>query len=116
MTPVVEAVHVPAQLAPPGSPQAKQMPTFTLNSHWGRADTGKKSLVCMHTGSLQLCPNLCDLVDCGLSGFSIREGGFSRQEYWSVLANTGCHTPWSTIFPAALATTSPEYLVLPEPL
>ena len=31
-------------------------------------------------------------VDCGLPGFSVREEGFSRQEYWSILANTGCHT------------------------
>ena len=41
--------------------------------------------------------------------------GFSRQEYWSLLANTGYHTK-STIFSAALAANSPEYLVLPEPL
>ena len=38
--------------------------------------------------------------------------GFSRQEYWDVLANTGCHTFQSTVFPAALAANSPEYLVL----
>ena len=41
-------------------------------------------------------------------------GGLFRQEYWSVLANTGCHALLGTIFPAALATNSPEYLVLPE--
>ena len=29
-------------------------------------------------------------ADCGLPGFSVR--GFSRQEYWSILANTGCNT------------------------
>ena len=50
----------------------------------------------MHTGSLQSCPTLCDPVDCGLSGFFVRGWGwgrwFSKQEYWSVLANTGCHT------------------------
>ena len=43
-------------------------------------------------------------------------GGFSRQEHWSEFAITGCHTLWSTVFPAALATSSPENLVLPEPL
>ena len=33
---------------------------------------------------------LCDSVDCGLpASLSV---GFSRQEYCSVLANTGCHT------------------------
>ena len=43
----------------------------------------------MHVGSLQLFPALCNPVVGGLPGFSV--GGFSRQEYWSVLANTGCH-------------------------
>ena len=48
--------------------------TFTLNSHWGRAATGKKkSLAFMRTESLQLCPTLCNPVDCGLPGFSVRE-------------------------------------------
>ena len=46
--------------------------TFTLNSHWGRAATGNKSLVSMRAGSLWLCPALCDPVDCGLPGFSLR--------------------------------------------
>ena len=44
----------------------------------------------MCAGLLQSCPKVCDTVDWGLPGFSVR--GFSRQEYWSVLANTGCHT------------------------
>ena len=62
--------------------------TFTLNSHWGRVATGKKnSLASMHAGSLQSCPTLWT-VACQASP----SGGFSRQEYWSVLANTGCHT------------------------
>ena len=51
----------------------------------------KKNLASMRTGSLRLCPTLCDLVDCGLPGFPVR-GGFSRQEYWNVLANADCHT------------------------
>ena len=38
--------------------------------------------------------------------------GKPKQGYWSVLANTDCHT----IFPATLAANPPEYLVLPEPL
>ena len=65
--------------------------TFMLSSRWGRAATGKIRLASMRTGSL-LCPTLRNPVDCGLPGFSVREGGgFSRQEYWSILANTGCH-------------------------
>ena len=63
--------------------------TFMLNCHWDRSVTGQKSFASMCTGSLRSCPTLCDPVDCGLPGFSV--GGFSRQEYWSVLANTGCH-------------------------
>ena len=61
--------------------------TFTLNSHWGRATTGKKILhLCMqgHFGSVQLC----DPVDCGLPGFSVREGsspGKNTGAYWSIL-------------------------------
>ena len=49
--------------------------TFMLNTHWGRAATGRKSLVSMHTGSLWMCLTLCDPVDCGLPGFSVREEG-----------------------------------------
>ena len=66
--------------------------TFMLNSHWGRAATGKKEKV------LHLCTQGCFsraqlfvtlwTMACQASLL----GGFSRQEYWSVLANTGCHT------------------------
>ena len=65
--------------------------TFMLNSHWDRAATGKKSLVSMCTGLLWSCPTL---QPCGLwpSRFLCQKGEFSRQEYWSILANTGCHT------------------------
>ena len=38
---------------------------------------------CVHAKSLQLCPTLCDPVDCSLPGSSVY--GFSRQEYWSGL-------------------------------
>ena len=48
--------------------------TFTLNPHWDTAATGKKkkSLASMHAGGLLLCPTLCDPVDYGLPGFSVR--------------------------------------------
>ena len=88
ITPAAEAIHVPAHLAPPGSLQAKQMATFTLDSHWGRAATDKKSLASMRTGSLRLCPTLCDPVDCGLPGFSVRDGVLQARilkhigQYW----------------------------------
>jgi len=44
----------------------------------------------MHAGSLWSCPILCSPVDCGLPGLSVR--GFSKQEHWSILLNTGCDT------------------------
>jgi len=87
--------------------------TFTLNSHWGRAATGKKVLhLCSqcHFGRVWLC----NPVDCGLPGFC--QGQFSRQEYWSVLANTGCHTLLKHYISCCPSRQPPEYLVLPEPL
>ena len=42
--------------------------------------------------------------------------GFFRKEYWSVLANSDCHTLPEHYIPAFLAGNSPEYLMLPEPL
>ena len=65
--------------------------TFTLNSHWGRAATGKKKFLCLcvqgHVGPLQLFATLWTVAcQAYLSG-----RGVSRQEYWSVLASTGRH-------------------------
>ena len=44
-----------------------------------------KFLVCLMKESevSQLCPSLCDAMDCSLPGFSVH--AFSRQEYWSGL-------------------------------
>ena len=62
--------------------------TFTLNSHWGRAATSKKNPVFMNAGSLQSSLTLCDPVDCGLPGFSVREGVLQARilehsgQYW----------------------------------
>ena len=47
---------------------------------------------------------------------SLQERGLSRQEYWSVLVNTGCHTLLEHYISCCPSPTSPEYLVLPEPL
>ena len=90
ITPAAEAVHVPAHLAPPGSLQAKQLHHLHEHLSLGQSGHRQKSLVfIMHAGSLRSCPTLSIPVDCGLPGF---RGGFSRQEYWTVLANTGRHT------------------------
>ena len=45
--------------------------TFMLSPHWGRATTGKKSLVSVHAGLFQSCPTLCSTGDHGLPGFSV---------------------------------------------
>ena len=48
----------------------------------------KKSLASMHAGSLWSCLTLCDPEDCGLPGFSVREGaspGKNTGVYWPIL-------------------------------
>ena len=82
----------------------------------GQSCHRQKSLPSMCTGSLRQCLTLCFPVDCGLPGFSIREWGFSRQEYWSILANTGFHILLEVYISCCPSCQLPEYLVLPEPL
>ena len=109
ITPVAESVCVPAHLAHKSSSCA----IFPLNSHWGRAATlKKKSLAYMYTWSLWSCPTLCDPVDCGLPGFSVREGVLQAR----ILEHIGQYWLPYPSAAAALAANSPEYLVLPEPL
>ena len=58
-----------------GTHKSSSCATFVLNSHWGRAATGKKVLpLCVqgHFASVRL---FAYLLDCGLPGFSVREGG-----------------------------------------
>ena len=85
-----------------------------LNPHWGRAAMGKESLVSMYAGLLQLCPTL---QPCGLWPARFLCQGVLQARilgvYWPILVTTPFQ---STIFPAALAAYSPEYLVLLEPL
>ena len=116
ITPEVKEVCVPAHLAPPGSPQAKHLRHLHTRLSLGQSCHRRKSLASVHTGSLQSCPTLCNPVDCGLPGFSVREGGSPGKNtgaYWPILVSIPFK---STIFPAALAANSPEFLVLPEPL
>ena len=64
--------------------------TFKLKSQWGRAATGKAKKSCVFTCAelLQSCPTLCIPVDCGLPGFSVREGVLQARilgcigQYW----------------------------------
>ena len=70
ITPAVEAVSVPAHLAPPKSLQAKQMHHLHTQLSLGQSCHRQKCFVSMHAGSLWSCPALCDPVDYGLPGFS----------------------------------------------
>ena len=69
----------------------------------------------MHARLLRSYLILCNPVDCGLPGFSVRGGspGKNTGVYWPILIAIPF---WSTVFPAALAANPPEYLVLPAPL
>ena len=81
ITPAAEAVHVPTHLALPGSPQAKQLCSLHTQPSLGQScQGGKKSCVYAHRIASVPARLLC------------QGGGFSRQEYWSVLTNTGCNT------------------------
>ena len=90
ITPVAEAVCVPALLAPPGSSQTKQLcqlhaqPSLMQSCHMQKTKS--------------LCTQGCfghDQLHATLTGLwpvRLLCQGFSRQEYWGVLDNTGCHT------------------------
>ena len=94
ITPVAEAVHVPIHLVLLGSPQAKQLshlqlsePRSTLTGE--ELPQAKKVLhLCMqgHFGCVQQFATLWTMA---CQSFLFR--AFSRQEYRSVLANTGFH-------------------------
>ena len=114
----MEAVCVPAHLATPESLQAKQLYHLHAQLSLGQSCHRQKIIfhLCMqdhfgHVNSLRPCRLWLARLLCWGQG-----GGFSRQEYWNLLASTGCHTFQNTLFPMAVAINSPEYLVLPESL
>ena len=79
-----------------GSRKPSSCTTFTLNSYWGRAATGrKKSRAFMDARSLQSCPTLPD--------FSVREGLLQAR----ILERTG--QDWLPYTSKAL------YFLLPQP-
>ena len=90
ITPAEEAVHVPAHLVPPGSPQAKQLRHLHAQLALGQScHRQKHSRIYVHrtTSVVSDSATLSTLARLLWQG-----GGFSRQEHWSVLANAGCHT------------------------
>ena len=62
-----------------------------LNPHWGRAASGKNQSCIYARRAASVMSN--SLWPCGLwPARLLSQVVFSRQEYCSVLANTGCHT------------------------
>ena len=118
ITPTAEAVRIPEHLALSGFPQAKQLCHLHAQLSLGRScHRQKKSCAYAHRVALVVSNSLrpCRLAYLekemathssilAWSNSSSRlayqvsllggwgGGRFSRQEYWSVLANTGCHT------------------------
>ena len=92
ITPAAEAVCVPEHLALPGSLKAKQLhhlhTQLSLEESCHRQKKKKKSLVFMSARSLWSCLTLCDPVDCGLPGFSVRERVLQAR----ILERTHCYT------------------------
>ena len=92
ITPAVEAVCAPAHLTPPGSPQAKQLHHLHAQPPLGQScHRQKKSCACAHRVTLVVSNSL---PSCRLWAARLLCQGrrfFSRQEHWSLLANTGCH-------------------------
>ena len=116
ITPVAEAFHVPVHLAPPGSPQAKQLCHLHAQLSLGQScHRQKKSCVYAHRvasvvfDSLQPCRLWPARILCQKGGSL----GKNTRVYWPILVTIPF---WSTIFLGALAANPPECLVLPEPL
>ena len=89
---MVEAVHVPAHLAPPVSLQAKQLRHLHTQPSLGQS-CHRQNKSCVY--ACRVASVLSgSLRPCGLWPVRLlcQRGGFFRQEYWSVLANTGFHT------------------------
>ena len=89
MTPAAETVCVPAHLAPPGTLQAKQLRHLPTQPSLG-SSCHRQSCISVCRVPLVVSSSLppCRLWPAKL----LCKGRFSRQEYWSVLGNTGCHT------------------------
>ena len=92
ITPAGEAVSVPAHVVTPGSPQAKQLHHLhtQLSLGWS-CHRQKKPCVYVHRVTL-VVPDSLQPSTLWPARLLCQGEGFSRQEYWSLLANTGCHT------------------------
>ena len=90
IAPAEEAVHVPAHLAPPGSPQAKQLRHLHTQLSLGQS-CHRQKMFCIYAcrvASVVSCLRPCRLWP---ARHLCQGRRFSRQEYWSVLANICSH-------------------------
>ena len=90
ITSALEAVRVSAHLVLPGSPQARQLHYCHAQLSLGQSCHRQKNLASMQAGPFQSCLILCNPVDCGLPGFSVRERGRgspgkNTRRYWTIL-------------------------------
>ena len=95
ITPAVKAVCVPAHQAPPGSLQAKLLGHLHAQLSLGQSCHRQKSCIYAHRFASVVSDPLRPCRQCParlLCQVGVGVGGFSREEYWSILANTGCHT------------------------
>ena len=138
MPPVTIAAGTPAYLALPGSPWCKLSCHLLMRSPLGQSSQRLEKPWVSEVA--QLCPTLCDPMDCSPPGSSIHgilharilewvAISFSRGSSWprdrtqvSCIAGRRFNlwatreaqkNPKSTIFPAVLDSGSPEYLRLP---
>ena len=91
-TPVTEAVHVPAHLALPGSPLAKQLHHLHTQLPPGQSCHRQKESCIYACRVASVMSDSFRPYKLWPAGLLCQGGGFSRQKYWNVLANTGCHT------------------------
>ena len=96
ITPAAVAVHVAAHLVPPGSPQAKQLCHLHAQLSLGQSCHRQKSVLhlCAQGHFVHRVTLSDSLPPCRLwpARLLSQGGGLSRQEYWNLSANTGCHT------------------------
>ena len=84
VTPAAGAVRVPAHLAPPGSPQAKQLRHLHAQLSLGQS-CHRQNMACVYACRIaSVVSDSLQPVDCSLPVFSVREVGFSRQDYWHI--------------------------------
>ena len=90
--PAAEAVRVPAHLVLPGSPQTKQLHHLYAQRSLGQSCHRLKKSCIYALRVASVVSN--SLGPCRLWPTRLlrQGGGFSRQEYWSILANSGLHT------------------------